>query len=115
VLLVGLHSVLLGIAFLAAPRALSEHFGLATGGSAFFPSQSGVFLLVLGVCYLLALRDGSLLVVLVLSKTAAVLFLLVHVVLLDGPPILWAVAGGDAAMLAATLGAMALARPRVGA
>ena len=106
ILLVGLHSVVLGVAFLLAPVRLARLAGFPELRAAFFVSQSGIFLLVLGICYLLALRDRSLVVVILVSKTLAVLFLLTHVVFLNGPPVLWLLAAGDALMLSATVGVL---------
>ena len=67
----------------------------------FFPSQSGLFLVILGACYLRALAEPGFVVTILLSKACAVGFLLVHVVFLGAPPIMWAAAAGDAGMLVA--------------
>ena len=101
ILLVGIHSCVLGLAMLLAPRLILATFGFAPSASIFFPSQSGIFLLILGVCYLRALVVPSFVWTILVSKALAVLFLLVHVAFLDAPPIIWAAAAGDAAMLAA--------------
>jgi hypothetical protein len=104
VLLIGVHSCVLGFAMMFAPRAMGGLLGLEVGPSIFFASQAGIFLLALGACYLLALRHCSLISVILISKTLAVVFLVVHAGLLDAPPIIWAAAAGDGAMLAALLG-----------
>ncbi len=100
---VGLHSCLLGAAMLVAPLTFTRVIGFPEAGAAFFPSQAGIFLLTLGVCYLLALRDRAMTKVIVISKSFAVVFLVTHAVLPGGVPILWAAAAGDAGMLAVTV------------
>ena len=103
VLLVGLHSCVLGLLMLLLPRWTLGLMGYGQPGDLFFPSQSGIFLLILGVCYLLALREPALVAVIVVSKALAVAFLVAHVAFLGAPPIIGAAAAGDAAMLAAVL------------
>jgi hypothetical protein len=76
----------------------------------FFASQSGIFLLILGICYLLALVEPGFVKVILISKAFAVVFLVVHVGFFSAPPIIGAAAAGDAAMLAAL--SMALIRCR---
>ncbi|MBM3851918.1 MAG: hypothetical protein FJ399_02040 [Verrucomicrobia bacterium] len=99
--LIGLHSLALGILMLAVPRFMLGLLGFAGDIPLFFPSQSGIFLLVLGICYLLALRERGFVKVILISKAGAVLFLVTHAALLHAPPIIWAAAAGDAAMLTA--------------
>jgi uncharacterized membrane protein len=101
ILLVGAHSCLLGVLMLGAPRTVLGIFGFPTSVPLFFPSQSGIFLLVLGVCYLRAAAQPSYVFVILLSKALAVPFLVAHAVFLAAPPIIWAAAAGDALMLAA--------------
>jgi len=95
---------------LFAPTFTTRFFGFPESSFPFFPSQSGIFLVVLGVCYLLALRDTAFVRVIVVSKVSAVAFLVVHAGLLGGPDILWAAAAGDGAMLAAVLVALSVER-----
>ncbi len=99
---IGCHSLLLGIGMLCWPAPLCLRFGFDTGGSTFYASQSGIFLVILGLCYLRALLVPALGEVIIISKAAAVAFLVVWAVR-TGPPILWAAAAGDAAMLGAAL------------
>lgn len=106
ILLIGIHSCALGLLMLFAPRFMLQLFGFPEPVPTFFPSQSGVFLLILGVCYLLALTDPALVKVILISKLFAVVFLFVHSVFLVAPPSVWAAAVGDAAMLAALSAAM---------
>lgn len=98
---IAVHSLALGLAMLGAPRAILRFFGFPDPVSAFFPSQCGLFLVVLGVCYVLALRWRALVAVIFVSKAFAVVFLVVHAVFLDAPAAVGAAAAGDAAMLAA--------------
>ena len=111
VALIGVHSVLLGLAMLFFPMSFSKLVGFPPAASSFFPSQSGAFLLALGICYLLALRDRALVWTILVSKTVAVLFLLTHALFLDAPPSVLAAGVGDFAMLSATLWAMSVERP----
>lgn len=101
ILLVGIHSCVLGLVMLFAPRFILATFGFPATVPIFFPTQSGIFLLILGLCYLRALVVPSFVWTIVVSKALAVLFLLVHVAFLGAPPIIWAAGAGDAAMLVA--------------
>lgn len=103
---IGAYSCLLGVALLIAPRAFLRLTGFPEPNAIFFPSQAGIFLLVLGICYLLALAEPALVTVILISKGAAVIFLVVHAAVLGAPPIVWAAAAGDGAMLAALLAAL---------
>jgi len=86
---------------LFAPALMLRLMGFRAPEPAFFPSQSGIFLLILGVCYLMALRDSGFVRVILLSKAFAVAFLLAHALFLSAPPMVGAAAAGDASMLAA--------------
>lgn len=55
--LIGIHSCALGILMLLAPRFMLRLWGFPAPDSIFFPSQSGILLLILGICYLLALGN----------------------------------------------------------
>jgi vacuolar-type H+-ATPase subunit I/STV1 len=103
ILFIGIHSCFLGFVMLFVPRFVIGILGFSTSVPLFFPSQCGVFLLILGFCYLRALVEPSFIWTILVSKTFAVGFLLVHVVFLSAPPITWAAAAGDAGMLGATL------------
>ncbi len=99
VFLIGLHSCILGCLMLFAPEFMLAVFGFESQRQLFFTSQSGIFLLILGVCYLLALRFSQLILVILVSKGFAVVFLSTHAGLLGAPPSIWAAAAGDATML----------------
>lgn len=108
VALVGAHSVALGLAMLFWPRDFARLVGFPETATIFFSTQAGAFLLALGICYLLALRDRALAWTIVVSKAVAVVFLLAHALFLDAPPSVLAAAAADLAMLGITLYAMRL-------
>jgi hypothetical protein len=108
--LIGLHSVALGVVLLILPRFALGLLGFSDAIPIFFPSQSGIFLIILGACYLRALVDPTFVRIILFSKACAVGFLVAHAAFFGAPPIIWAAAGGDGAMLA-VLGA-ALYRER---
>lgn len=97
--LIGVHSCVLAITMLFAPGFMLRTFGFPPQDSIFFPSQSGVFLLILGICYLMALVEPAFVKIIVLSKAFAVAFLFVHVVFLDAPISIWAALAVDSTML----------------
>lgn len=84
---------------LFAPRFMLWTFGFPQTIPVFFPSQSGIFLLISGVCYLLALFEPALVKVIIISKAFAVVFLFVHAAFLSSPPSIWAAWAGDTIML----------------
>ena len=97
--LIGLHSCILAMMMLFAPGFMLRTFGFPPQDSIFFPSQSGVFLLILGICYLMALVEPAFVKIIVLSKAFAVIFLFVHVVFLNAPVSIWAAFAVDSTML----------------
>jgi hypothetical protein len=116
--LIGLHSVGLGGLMLVQPRWVIGLMGFTGEIPVFFPSQSGIFLVILGLSYLLALAEPAFIKIILLSKIGAVIFLVVHAALLGAPPIIWAAAAGDGAMLAVLSAALyreKWARSRAGA
>jgi hypothetical protein len=113
--LIGAHSCLLGLAMLLAPRTMLGLLGFGEAGPPFFLSQSGIFLLILGICYLMAVTDPSMLKVILVSKAFAVLFLFVHAAFLGAPRIIWAAGAGDLAMLLALVAALRYERSHLGA
>ncbi len=113
--LIGAHSCLLGLAMLLAPRTMLGLLGFGEAGPPFFLSQSGIFLLILGICYLMAVTDPSMLKVILVSKAFAVLFLFAQAGFLGAPRIIWAAGAGDLAMLLALVAALRYERSRLGA
>ncbi|MCM2257203.1 MAG: hypothetical protein NDJ94_16270 [Vicinamibacteria bacterium] len=103
ILLVGLHSCALGVGMLTMPRLLLAILGFPESPSVFFPSQSGIFLIICGVFYLAALREPSYVWTIVVSKALAVLFLAGHLVFGGAPPLLWLALAGDFTMGAVVL------------
>ena len=103
ILLIGLHSCMLGLVMLVAPQLIMNVFGMSIPESLFFPSQSGIFLIILSGCYLYALKDPGYIKVIIFSKSLAVIFLVVEVAVLNAPTIIWAAAAGDFSMLVAVV------------
>jgi len=75
---VALHSIVLGAAMLFFPTWTLATFGWEYDGPTFFPSQSGIFLLLLGVAYAGGIHHRPFAFFLVGSKTCAVIFLVVQ-------------------------------------
>ena len=95
---VALHSFVLGIAMLATPFWMLSLFGWDVGGSRFFPAQSGLFLLILGIVYAAAVRDRSLVWIVILSKAFAVAFLVGEALGGSCPPVVYVTALIDGVM-----------------
>ncbi len=101
VLVVAGHSASLGLALLLFPRWALQFVGWPYDGQVFWPSQAGLFLVILGVVYASAIRVRPAVWLLIGSKASAIVFLLVSVACLEAPRI--------AALLGAADGAMGLA------
>ncbi len=101
ILAIGTHSVGAGLALLLFPSATLELVGWQYRGPQFWPSQAGLFLLILGLLYLAALWSPTYIWTIILSKGLAVPFLVVQALYLhaDGPVLL--LAAGDGLMAAA--------------
>lgn len=93
----GLHSFALGAAMLAAPVLVLRTFRFPMPDQLFFPSQSGIFLVVLGLCYLHAVVEPTFVWTILVSKSLAVVFLLTHLLFFSAPAIIWAAAAIDGA------------------
>jgi hypothetical protein len=100
VLFTGVHSCLVGIPLIAAPVAVLRTAGFPEPIHPYFPSMAGVFLVILGICYLRAVTEPALVFVILVSKASAVVFLVVQAAWLSAPPVTWVMLVGDAAMLA---------------
>lgn len=91
-LLLSLHSILLGAAIYLITDLLVGLQGLDLSGSLFYPRQSGVFLIILGVGYGLAAIDPegrqALVCLAIFSKALAVLFLFSEVLLFGAPSLI---------------------------
>jgi hypothetical protein len=85
ILLIALHSLVLGVAMLFQPAfTLKLFFSWNYQGPMFFPAQTGVFLVLLGSVYLTAIWHREYTWFIIASKIAAVLFLISQFFLL-GP------------------------------
>jgi len=96
--LVAAHSMILGTAMLFAPRATMALFGWGYRGGTFYPSQAGVFLLLLGIAYAIGARQRAFARFLVGSKAVAVVFLVTQYVQGNAPPVVLTAAIGDGVM-----------------
>jgi len=72
---VALHSLALGAALTASPIRILDLCGWPHGDLAFFPRQSGVLLLLFGMVYAVGVWQRPVAWLVVLSKVAAVIFL----------------------------------------
>lgn len=95
---VAVHSIVLGIVMLAAPFWMLSLFGWDVASTRFFPAQSGLFLLILGIVYAAAVRDRSLVWIVVLSKAMAVAFLVGEALGGSCPPVVYVTAAIDGLM-----------------
>lgn len=77
---VSLHSIALGAAMLTMPERILRLFGWEPAGPMFFPEQSGIFLVILGMAYAAGLWQRSFAWFLVVSKAVAVAFLVAEYV-----------------------------------
>lgn len=97
-IVIALHSLALGSALLVAPLSAVRFCGWEVGGPVFFPSQVGIFLMVLASAYAAAVRYRPFAWLLVLSRAVAVPFLVVHYCLGTAPGVLLGAAALDALM-----------------
>jgi len=98
VLAVAAHSVVLGLCLLCFPTWTLKLVGWQYTGEIFWPSQSGLFLIILGSAYAAAVRWRPLVWLLIGSKACAVVFLLAHVIWLDAPHLAGLLGAGDGLM-----------------
>jgi hypothetical protein len=75
VLLIGLHSLIIGLAMAFRPMQILKLFGWDYTGLMFFPTQSGVFLALFGIIFLTFIWYRSLIWFIVVVKGSAVIFL----------------------------------------
>jgi hypothetical protein len=74
-LLIGLHSFILGIAMLFLPARTLLLFGWDYQGPMFFPTQTGAFLALFGILFVAMLRYRSIIWFVIVVKSVAVIFL----------------------------------------
>ncbi len=97
-LLVSLHSLLLGSALLFCPKWFLAATGWPYLERAFFPSQAGVFLILLSFAYFLGLKYRAMVRFIILSKIVALAFLLFHFLFLNAPRVVLPTAILDGSM-----------------
>ena len=97
------HSVALGVAMLSFPMWTLKVVGWEYSGEIFWPSQSGLFLIILGIAYAFALRHRRMVWLIIGSKASAIVFLLAHVIWLDAPRMVIILGVLDGAMGLSTL------------
>ncbi|MBL7219652.1 MAG: hypothetical protein ISS69_06040 [Phycisphaerae bacterium] len=98
VAIVALHSVALGAAMLFAPTWTLRTFGWPYDGPTFFPAQSGILLLLLGVSYVGGIYHLPFAVFLIVSKACAVAFLVTQYFTNEEQGLILESAAGDAIM-----------------
>ena len=76
VLLIGLHSLILGFAMAFQPTRTLDLFGWDYQGPMFFPTQTGVFLALLGILFVIFIWYRRLIWFIIVIKSAAMVFLL---------------------------------------
>jgi len=98
VAIVALHSFALGAAMLFAPTWTLRTFGWPYDGPTFFPSQSGILLLLLGLSYVGGIYHLPFVVFLIVSKACAVAFLVTQYFTNEEQGLILESAAGDAIM-----------------
>ncbi len=98
ILAVAAHSVFLGLCLLCFPMWMLRTVGWEYTGEVFWPSQAGLFLIILGSAYAGAIRYRPLVWLLIGSKFSAIVFLVAHVIFLDAPKLVALLGSGDGAM-----------------
>jgi len=98
VLAVAAHSVIIGVALLSFPVWALKVAGWDYTGEVFWPSQAGLFLIILGVAYGAAVRFPPLVWLLIGSKACAFVFLMAHTILLGGARALPSMGAADGLM-----------------
>ena len=85
------------------PLGVLSIFGWEFSDTRFYPAQSGLFLLILGVVYAAAIRQPAYVGIVVLSKAFAAAFLVAEALRGSCPPIVYLTAALDALMGVAVL------------
>lgn len=100
--LVGLHSIILGLIIYFATVPFYNFFFSIDPDNPFFVKQSGVFLFLIGLFYLLPLKDlgrnRMAIIFIIFSKITAVLFLIINDDLTPEPSMIHLAAAGDGLM-----------------
>jgi hypothetical protein len=98
VLAVAAHSIGLGLSLLFFPAWALRLVGWHYTGPVFWPSQAGLFLVILGVAYACALRLRPLVWLIIGSKAGAVLFLGASIAWLQAPRLVALLGSADGLM-----------------
>ena len=86
IVLVAMHSIILGSAMLFWPLTTMQFFGWEYQGPLFYPAQTGIFLIILAVAYLEGLWYRPFGWFLVITKAVAVVFLLAEYYIVEVNP-----------------------------
>ena len=80
--LIAIHSFIVGLGLIISPNEFFESLGYKTVTERFFPTQGGVFHVIMSICYLMAAdkleKSFDLLVFSIIVKLAATLFLIIY-------------------------------------
>ena len=106
IVLIGAHSCILGLLMLFATEFMLRLIGFPLMGSLFFPSQVGIFLLLMGIFYFISLPEPTFIKTILISKAFAVVFLLAECASSPVSFWLWGALAGDALMLLLTCAAL---------
>jgi len=98
VLVVAMHSIGLGLSLLFCPRWALQFAGWDYAGPMFWPSQAGLFLVILGAAYAWAIRLRPLVWLIIGSKASALLFLGASIAWLGAPRLAAFLGGADGLM-----------------
>lgn len=100
--LVSLHSLVVGLGLIFLPLSLMPYFGYQVMAEKFFPVQGGVFHIVMSIAYAMAgywkLRQEGLIVLSIIAKFTATVFLIVYGVFVQPIWMVWLSALGDVVM-----------------
>lgn len=97
-LVVSLHSLLLGFTVMAFPARFLALITWPYPERPFFPSQAGVFLMLLSLAYFLALKYRGMVRFIIFSKVVAFAFLMFHFLFVGAPFIVFPTALLDGLM-----------------
>ena len=96
------HSFFVGLMLIVQPRVLMTLSGFVNGYERFFPTQAGVFHIVMAVCYYNAGMDPEknrpLISFSITAKAIATVFLLSYYLIADAKPVILVSAIGDGLM-----------------
>lgn len=102
ILMVGAHSIVLGIAIYFATDGFYRLFFNASVENLFFVRQSGLFLILMGMFYLVPLRDPekyrAIIILTIVTKLLAVVFMIANAGHTPAPGMILLAAAGDGAM-----------------